>query len=162
MGTFFRRCLTLLIVVVVGCIVGVGLAVACDSDDSVSTNPPITTSPIPTPLPTVNAADLFHDYQRNETRVNELYKRRWLTVTLTSIDEIDAGGIVRRQMISGMESGQIELDFKNDRDVIWLNPGDTVTAECKLRGKETQWLTAGFVVRFHDCRTAQEGEVAMP
>lgn len=151
MGTFYRGCFTLLAILVAFIAVIVVLAMMCGPDDGESVSQPRTYRPTSTPPPVVNAADLFYEYQRNETRANA-YKRRWLTVTLTRIDEIGSGGEVRKQMISGMNPGRIQLDFKNERDVMRLNPGDSVTAICKLAGKETAFLAGGFVVRFFDCR----------
>ena len=153
MGTFFRGCLTLLAILVVLIIGFVVFASVCSTDGEVVSQPG-PSSPMPTPPSAVNASDVFYEYQRNETRANSAYKRRWLTVTLTSIDEIEDGGRVLRHMNI---SNRIQLDFKNEQDVIRLNPGDSVTAVCKLAGKEDQWLAGGFVVRFFDCRLAQEG-----
>ena len=105
--------------------------------------------PTPTPFPAVRAEDVYYEYLSNEPRTNQVYKRRWLTVTLDNIDPIEDAGKVVKQANYGE---RIQLDFKNKRETLWLNPGDDVTAVCKLAGKESQWLTGGFVVRFFDCR----------
>lgn len=156
-------------IIVIAIIVSVALAVMCgppDDDDEVtaprSTSatdktatplPKSTPTPRPqptsTPPPAVNAMDVYYEYLDNEPRANQVYKRRWLTVTLNDIDPIEDGGKVVRWINPGE---RIQLDFKNERDVLRLDPGDDVTAVCKLAGKETQWLAGGFVVRFFDCR----------
>ena len=105
--------------------------------------------PTPTPFPAINAMDVYYEYQMNEPRANLVYKRRWLTVTLNNIGPIADDGKVVKEINYGE---RIQLDFKKNQEVIWLNPGDDVTAVCKLAGKETQWLLGGFVIRFFDCR----------
>ena len=69
-----------------------------------------------------------------------------MTLRVGPIDEIEAGGKVRVYMDS-VGWNYIELDFKNDDDVIALDIGDTVVAICKLSGFELDsWLN------FKDCK----------
>ena len=100
----------------------------------------------PTPPPSVDAMDVYLDYQANETRANSRYKGRWLTVTLGGIDRIDDGG---RVLMDADAYGwnRIQLDFKNDNDVVRLNPGQSVTAVCKVSG-----FTWDSLLVFKDCR----------
>ena len=97
------------------------------------------------PLP-VDATQVWSDYQANETRANERYKEKWLQVTLPIISEIESDGKVRMNM-DEFGFNHIELDFRDDSDVIDLSPGRPITAVCQLSGFELDsWLN------FHNCR----------
>ena len=94
----------------------------------------------------VNALDIWDAYLINETRANVDYKGRDLLVQLDRIDEIESDGKILRYM--GMFQWEhIELDFKNDEDVLDLNPGRSIEAVCRLRGFQLDlWL------QFNNCR----------
>ena len=143
MTNFLAGCGFITICTVVIIVIAVVVGTQCGgSDDGAQ---PGTPSPTPTPPPLINASDLYYEYQRNETRANA-YKGRWLTVELSQIHRIDDGGKVLMNMdASGWQ--QIQLDFKNDSDVIPLNPGERVVAVCKLSG-----LTWDTLLVFKDCR----------
>ena len=89
---------------------------------------------------------MYDEYQRNETRANRMYRDRWLTVLLTGISRIDDNGLVLKSM-GGFGMYSIHMDFKNDSEVIPLNPGDSVTAVCKAQG----WKWDSYL-SFTDCR----------
>ena len=77
--------------------------------------------PTATPFPEITATNLFYEYKMNETRANA-YKGKWLTVELYQISRVDGGGKVVKTMDSfGWE--KIEMDFKNDADVITAQSG---------------------------------------
>ena len=89
---------------------------------------------------------IWREYESNETRANQLYKQGWLTVQLDTITEIESGGDVRMN-VDSFGFNYISLDFKNDNDVLDLNPGESITAVCKLSGFQLDsWLN------FKDCR----------
>ncbi|MYC35994.1 MAG: hypothetical protein F4X66_03655 [Chloroflexi bacterium] len=148
MGTAIRGCVTLLVILFVLVAILIAVLVQCGPDGGGSSHPH-TPSPTPTPPPFVDAMQVWLDYQANETRANSQYKDRWFTVELGWIDRIDDGGKV---LMNADASGwnQIQFDFKNDRDVIRLNPGDSVTAVCKVSG-----LTWDSLLVFKDCRMAR-------
>ena len=99
-----------------------------------------------TPPPFVNAQAIWREYESNETRANNPYKNIWLRVQLDTISKVESGGKVQMYMDSS-GFNHIELDFKHDDDVLELNPGQSVTAICKLSGFELDsWLN------FRDCR----------
>ena len=104
-----------------------------------------TETPPPEPSEPVNAIDIWNDYQENETRANKEWKGKKLLVTLERITSVQDGGKVQRYMDAAGFS-HIELEFKNDDDVVDLNRRDTVTAVCELRGFQLDtWL------EFHRC-----------
>lgn len=99
-----------------------------------------------TPPLAVNATTVWDDYQANETRANAQYKEKWLLVTLPTISEIEAEGKVRMD-VDELGFNHIELDFRDDSDVLELNRGQSITAVCQLSGFELDsWLN------FHNCR----------
>ena len=113
-----------------------------DSDDAPGGNG----NGVPTPPPLVNAMTIWREYEANETRANHIYKQGWLTVELDTISEIESGGDVRMNVDSS-GFNHISLDFKNDNDVLDLNPGQSIVAVCKLSGFQLDiWLN------FKDCR----------
>ena len=114
------------------------------------TRPPPPT-PTPTPFPSVNAVDVYNEYQMNETRANSLYTERWFTVTLPSITRIGDAGKVHLNM-GDFGVSFIELDFKNDSQVIPLNPGESVTAVCKVSHGGADMMGMGYRLSFEDCR----------
>ena len=94
----------------------------------------------------VNATTVWDDYQANETRANAQYKEKWLQVTLPTISEIEADGKVRMD-VDELGFNHIELDFRDDSDVLELNRGQSITAVCRLYGFQLDsWL------EFNDCR----------
>ena len=99
-----------------------------------------------TPPLAVDATTVWDDYQANETRANAQYKEKWLQVTLPTISEIESDGKVRMD-VDEFGFNHIELDFRDDSDVIDLSPGRPITAVCQLSGFELDsWLN------FHNCR----------
>ena len=103
----------------------------------------------PTPPPLYNVYQIWDDFEANETRANKMYKGIWLTVQLDQITKIESGGKVQMDMDS-IGWSHVELDFRNDDDVLHLDPGQSITAICKLSGFELDaWLN------FKDCRFAQ-------
>ena len=97
-------------------------------------------------LETINARDIWADYENNETRANNTYKGdRWLAVELDAITKIESGGKVRMDM-DEFGFAHVELDFKNDEDVLDLNAGDSVVAICKLYGFQLDSF-----LEFDDC-----------
>ena len=116
---------------------------------STPTKPP--PPPTPTPFPSVNAVDVYNEYQMNETRANSLYTGRWFTVTLPSITRIGDDGKVRLNM-GDFGMSFIELDFKNDSQAIPLNPGESVTAVCKVSHGGVDMMGMGYSLSLEDCR----------
>ena len=99
-----------------------------------------------TPALAVDATQVWSDYQANETRANERYKEKWLQVTLPTISEIESDGKVRMD-VDEFGFNHIELDFRDDSDVIDLSPGRPITAVCQLNGFQLDsWL------EFDNCR----------
>lgn len=161
MKDFLAGCGFLSISLVIIVVVAVVIGTQCGGDDESQlhratpvpgteatslADPTATRRPTPTPFPLVNASDVYYEYQANETRANSLYKGRWLRVQLTRIDWIDDGGKVLMSMDS-YGWNQIQMDFERDRDVILLNPGESITAICKVSGFEWDSLLV-----FKDCR----------
>ena len=102
----------------------------------------------PTPPPHYGAADLYYEYGANETRANSLYTGKTLTITLTGITRIADNGRVLKRM--GSMGGLIQVDFKDDREIIHLNPGDSVTAICQVDGAPE--YTMGQSLSFSGCK----------
>ena len=93
--------------------------------------------------------EIWNEYEANETRANQTYKGIWLTLRMERISKIESGGRVQMD-VDTFGWNHIEFDFKNDDDVLPLNPGQSVTAICKLWGFQMDsWLN------FRDCRFAQ-------
>ena len=116
------------------------------------TKPPTPTRPpTPTPFPSISAVDVYNEYQMNETRANSLYTGRWFTVTLPSITRIADDGKVRPAM-GDFGMSMIELDFKSDRQTIPLNPGQSLTAVCKVSHGGADAMGVGYRLSFEDCR----------
>lgn len=93
-----------------------------------------------------DALEIWEDYQTNETRANSLHKGKWFRIKLEHISEIESGGRVRMHK-NTYGSDYIELDFKNDEDVLHLRQGQSLVAICKLSGFDLDsWL------RFEKCR----------
>lgn len=148
LGTGFGR--------VIGCAIGCGAlivgtivilvigSVICSVGNS--EDQPNESDEMPTPPPLVNALTIWGDYETNETRANIQWKEIWLRVQLDTISEIESGGKVQKYMNSS-GSSHIELDFKEDADVLPLNPGQSITAICKLSGFELDSR-----LNFKDCR----------
>lgn len=106
------------------------LAVACAPTETAALEP----------AETVNARDIWNDYQENETRANKEWKDKKLLISLGRISSIEEGGKVLKDMDS-IGFSHIELDFRNDDDVLDLSRGDTVIAVCELRGFQLDtWL----------------------
>ena len=132
--------IALIIIIVVAVVIGT----QCGSSED--NQLPTATAVPPTPPPLVNAWDVYREYQLNETRANSTFKGKWLTVELGQIDRIDDGGRVLMNMDAGGWN-QTQLDFKDDSAVLPLNPGQPITAVCKLSG-----LTWDSLLIFKDCR----------
>ena len=99
-----------------------------------------------TPPQVVNPTQVWNEFAENETRANERYKGKWLQVTLPTISKIESNGRVQME-VDEFGFNHIELDFRNDSDVIDLNPGQSITAVCQLDGFQLDsWL------EFDDCR----------
>ena len=99
-----------------------------------------------TPPQVVDPMQVWNDFAENETRANERYKGKWLQVTLSSISKIEDNGRVQMN-VDEFGFNHIELDFRDDSDVIDLNPGQSITAVCKLYGFQLDsWL------EFNECR----------
>ena len=97
-------------------------------------------------MSTINVRTIWNDYENNETRANKTYKTGWLQVEMGYIDKIEDMGKVRMDM-DDFGWSHVELDFKNDDDVLGLEPGQSLIAVCKLSGFELDsWLN------FKDCR----------
>ena len=127
----------IVIIIIVAVIGGGGESSTTSSDSGESA---------PTPPPLINAMTVWREYESNETRANQLYKQGWLTVQLDNITKIESGGDVRMD-VDSFGFNYISLDFKNDNDVLDLNPGQSITAVCKLSGFQLDsWLN------FKDCR----------
>ena len=93
--------------------------------------------------------EIWNEFEANETRANKTYKGIWLTLRMERISKIESGGRVQMD-VDTLGGNHIEFDFKNDDDVVPLNPGQSVTAICKLSGFVLDsWLN------FRDCRFAQ-------
>ena len=139
-------CGGLITLIVVGIVLGVVFGGRSTDENDSASIVLSTTAPSPTPLVSVNPRVIWDDYLANETRANSTWKGDWLALRLESIDEIEDGGRVLKYM-GEFGWDYIELDFKNDDDVIHLNIGDTVVAICKLSGFELDsWLN------FKDCK----------
>ena len=124
----------LAVIIVIAVIVSISGGGGGDSEDTAA--PPLA----------VDATTIWNDYQANETRANERYKDKWLQVALPIISEIESDGKVRMNM-DEFGFNHIELDFRDDSDVIDLSPGRPITAVCQLSGFELDsWLN------FHNCR----------
>ena len=102
----------------------------------------------PTSPPHFDASDLFDEYRKNETRANSLYTGKTLTVTLNGINRIGASGRVLKRMDEWGFS-LIQLDFEVDSQVVHLNPGDSVTAICKVGGLSSEY---SFSLSLEECR----------
>ena len=93
-----------------------------------------------------NALEIWEDYQTNETRANSLHKGKWFRIKLELISEIESDGRVLMHT-NTYGTDYIELDFKNDEDVLHLRQGQSLVAICKLSGFDLDsWL------RFEKCR----------
>ena len=146
-------CGGLIALVIIGIVLGAIFGGGAGDEDSgpvvVSATTPSPTSTIiasPTPLALIDPRRIWDDYLSNETRANRTWKGDWLALKMGPIDEIEDDGRVL-MYVDGSVWNYIELDFKNDDDVIELNRGDTVIAICKLSGFELDsWLN------FKDCK----------
>ncbi len=164
MKNFLAGCATIIILLGIIAFAGCGVALMCGGGDNgdqsgrptKTPKPTNTLEPTSTPLPRVDAMQVFLDYQANETRANRQYKDRWLTVELGWIDRIDDGGKV---VMNADQYGwnQIQLDFKDDDEVIPLERGGHVTAVCKVQG-----LTWDSLLVFKDCRLAPSVPTEVP
>lgn len=112
---------------------------------------PTRVPPTPTPFPLVDAVEVYREYERNETRANRMYTGQWFTVSLPHITRIGDDGKVLRDM-DEFGLSYIEMVFKNESDVIPLNPGDSVTAVCKVSHGGPDILGIGYKLRLDDCR----------
>ena len=134
-----------IILVIIGLVIGE----ESDEQEDSGTVGAVTSGSSPTPLVPIDPRVIWDDYLSNETNANKTWKGDWLLLRMGPIDEIEDGG---RVLIYMDEFGwnHIELDFKNDDDVLDLRRGDTGIVECKLSGFELDsWLN------FKDCRYAE-------
>ncbi len=105
-----------------------------------------TPEPTSTPMSTINVRTIWNEYENNETRANKTYKAGWLQVEMTYIDKIEDEGRVLMNM-DDFGWSHIELDFKNDDDVLDLDSGQSIVAVCKLSDFQLDsWLN------LKDCR----------
>lgn len=100
----------------------------------------------PMPNPAIKVTKIWDDYQNNETKANHDYKGKKLIVR-ANIDEIDDGGKVLQWPFGQKGFRRIELDFKDDDEVLEFFRGDTVVAECEGNG-----LQLGYALTFKDCK----------
>ena len=119
--------------------------VSTTSSQGASASP---TDTAPTPF---NAEEIQNDYETNETEANLKWKGKTLLVTLQGIDEIeDRGRILKWNNDELFDWGYIQMDFRDDHDVVGLVPGDSVTAICDFRGYKSTILGDEWL-EFSDC-----------
>ena len=139
-------CGGLLAVIILVIILAVALGGESSEDGPSVSSERNATSPNATPVRPIDPRVIWDDYLSNETRANRTWKEDWLTLRMGPIDEIEDGGRVLMYM-DQIGWNHIEMDFKDDDDVLHLARGDFVTAVCKLSGFELDsWLN------FKDCR----------
>ena len=105
-------------------------------------------SPPPAPSPgeePVSVVKIWFDYEDNEPRANEVWKGRWLYLSMNPVDQIETGGKLRMYM-DQFQLNHIEMDFKEDDQVLAVDRGDSVNAMCKLRG-----MQLGLWLQFNEC-----------
>ena len=74
-----------------------------------------------------------------------------MTVTQNSITRIEVGGKVLTVMDS-MNLEETHMFFEDSMQVIHLNPGDSFTAVCKVKGMVDQYgMGFGFTLVFEGC-----------
>ena len=114
------------------------VAVACGS------------GPAPTPAPgsnPVHVLQIWDDYQRNEPRANEIWKKKWPYLEMP-VDVVENHGAV--YYLTGFTGGLGEkaiMSFANDDRLLELEPGQQLRATCRLTG-----LILGDMLSFNDCQ----------
>ena len=113
------------------------LAVACGSGSA------------PTPAPgsnPVHVLDVWEDYQRNEPRANEVWKKKWLYLEMP-VDVVENHGAVYYLTgYTGALGEKAIMSFANDDRLLELDAGQQLRATCRLSG-----LILGYTLSFHDC-----------
>ena len=113
------------------------LAVACGSGSA------------PTPAPgsnPVHVLDVWEDYQRNEPRANEVWKKKWLYLEMP-VDVVEnQGAVYYLTGYTGAFGEKAIMSFANDDRLLELEAGQQLRATCRLSG-----LILGYTLSFHDC-----------
>lgn len=98
--------------------------------------------------------DIFREYQENVTRADSTLTGKFLGVVFSSISRIEADGKVVL-VVDELEFQEMQMYFEDPREVLPLNPGDSVTAFCTVRGIVDQFgmgMGFGLTVVFEECR----------
>ena len=104
----------------------------------------------PTPAPgsvPVHVLEIWDDYQLNEPRANETWKKRWLYLEMP-VDVVENEG--PKYYITGYTGAFGEyaiMGFANEDRLLELVPGQQLLATCRLTG-----LILGYILRFRDCQ----------
>ena len=105
--------------------------------------------PAPTPAPSQQPVHVLHiseDYQRNEPRANEVWKKRWLYLEMP-VDVIENhGAIYYLTGYTGALGEKAVMGFANEDRLLDLEAGQQLRATCRLTG-----LILGYMLSFHDC-----------
>lgn len=105
--------------------------------------------PAPTPAPgqeSVHVLDIWEDYQRNEPRANEVWKKRWLYLEMP-VDVIENhGAIYYLTGYTGALGEKVVMGFANEDRLLDLEAGQQLRATCRLTG-----LILGYMLSFSDC-----------
>ena len=87
----------------------------------------------PTLPPHYVLTDIWREYEDNTTRANATLTGTYVAVSLSEITRIEADGKIRL-VVDEWNFEEVNLYIKEPREIIPLNPGDSITAVCKIRG----------------------------
>ena len=101
--------------------------------------------PTPAPAESVNATDVYVDYDEHRAQSVNRYGGRWLKVELDFVDEKGYFGNVK--MLLGERRPYIELYFEDWKDVRKIQERDSIVATCRV-----DEFLGGFYLKFNHCK----------